>query len=62
MLRRGILVAAPKGVLAPSRLAEPWATAAVMRLIESTAACTEMLVALQALAPRPGPADQSLPR
>jgi hypothetical protein len=59
MLRRGILVAAPKGVLAPSRLAEPWATAAVVRLIESTTDCTETLVALQAVVPRPGPTDQS---
>jgi hypothetical protein len=62
MLGRGILVAAPNGVLAPSRLAEPWATSAVLRLIESTAACTETLVALQAVAPRPEPTDPSPPR
>jgi hypothetical protein len=49
MVRRGILVASPKGVLAPSRLNEEWAAGAVLRLLESHAACTEQLLALQAI-------------
>jgi hypothetical protein len=52
MVRRGILLASPKGVRAPSRLAEGWAAAAVMRLLESHATCTEQLLALQAIAPQ----------
>ena len=50
MVRRGILVAMPNGVLAPSRLSEDWAAGATLRLLESHAACTERLFALQALA------------
>lgn len=53
MLRRGILHAAPRGVLAPSRLAERWAETAILRLIESNVACTEALVTLQAVSPPP---------
>jgi hypothetical protein len=53
MVKRGILVSAPKGVLAPSRLSEPWAAAATLRLIESHAGCTEKLIALQAIAMQP---------
>jgi hypothetical protein len=53
MVERRILVSTPKGVLAPSRLSEGWAAAAVHRLLESHAACTEHLVALQAIAPKP---------
>jgi hypothetical protein len=53
MVRRSILVSTPKGVLAPSRLHEGWATGAVLRLIESSAACAEQLLALQAIAPQP---------
>jgi hypothetical protein len=57
MVRRGILVARPKGVLAPSRLNEDWAAGAVLSLLESQAACTEQLLALQAIAPQaPRPA------
>ena len=57
MVRRGILVARPKGVLAPSRLSEDWAAGAVLSLLESHAACTEQLLALQAIAPQaPRPA------
>jgi len=57
MVRRGILVASPKGVLAPSRLSEDWAAGAVLSLLESQAACTEQLLALQAIAPQaPRPA------
>jgi len=52
MVRRGILVASPKGVLAPSRLSEDWAAGAVLSLLESQAACTEQLLALQAIAPQ----------
>jgi hypothetical protein len=52
MVRRRILVSMPKGVLAPSRLAEGWAVGATLRLIESHAACTEQLLALQAIAPQ----------
>jgi hypothetical protein len=51
MVERGILVSTPKGVYAPNRLAERWATAATLKLIESHAACTEQLIALQAIAP-----------
>jgi hypothetical protein len=53
MVKRGILVSMPKGVHAPSRLTERWAAAATLRLIESHAACTEKLIALQAIAPQP---------
>jgi len=53
MVKRGILVSMPKGVHAPSRLDERWAAAAVLRLIESHAACTEKLIALQAITPQP---------
>jgi hypothetical protein len=53
MLKRGILVSAPRGVLAPSRLTEPWTAAATLRLIESHVGCTEQLTALQAVAPQP---------
>ena len=53
MVERGILVSTPRGVRAPNRLTERWAAAATLRLIESHAACTEMLVALQAMAPQP---------
>ena len=57
MVRRGILVSMPKGVHAPNRLAERWVAAAVLRLIESHAGCTEQLVALQAIVPQsPQPA------
>jgi hypothetical protein len=52
MVRRGILVSMPKGVLAPSRLTEGWAAAATLRLIESHAACAEQLLALQAITPQ----------
>jgi len=52
MVRRGILVARPKGVLAPSRLSEDWAAGAVLSLLESHATCTEQLLALQAIAPQ----------
>lgn len=55
MVKRGILLATPKGVLAPSRLHEDWAAAATRRLVESLAACTEQLVALQAITPPIGP-------
>jgi hypothetical protein len=53
MIERGILVSMPKGVRAPNRLTERWAAAAALRLIESHAACTEKLIALQAIAPQP---------
>ena len=57
MVRRGILVSSSKGVLAPSRLSEDWAAGAVLSLLESHAACTEQLLALQAIAPQaPRPA------
>jgi hypothetical protein len=52
MVKRGILVSTPKGVRAPNRLTERWAAAATLRLVQSVAACTEQLVALQALAPQ----------
>lgn len=51
MVRDGILVSTRKGVLAPTRLNEPWAHAATLRLIESHVACTEKLLALQAISP-----------
>jgi hypothetical protein len=53
MVARGILVSTPKGVRAPNRLSERWAVPAMLRLLESHAACTEQLVELQALVPRP---------
>jgi hypothetical protein len=53
MVKRGILVSAPRGVLAPSRLTEPWAAGATLRLIESHASCTEQLMAVQAITPQP---------
>jgi hypothetical protein len=52
MVMRGILVSMSKGVLAPSRLHEGWAAGAVLRLLDSHAACTEQLLALQAIAPK----------
>jgi hypothetical protein len=52
MVKRGILVSVPGGVLAPNRLTEPWAAVAARRLIESHVACTERLIALQAIAPQ----------
>ncbi|MFN7816339.1 MAG: hypothetical protein ACK5OQ_08820 [Burkholderiales bacterium] len=52
MVERGILVSTPKGVLAPNRLAERWAAAAVLRLIDSHVACTEKLIAAQAIVPQ----------
>lgn len=52
MVKRGILVSTPKGVRAPNRLTERWAAAATLQLVQSVAACTEQLVALQALAPQ----------
>jgi hypothetical protein len=53
MVKRGILVSRPKGVLAPSRLSEDWAAGATLRLIESHAVCTEQLIAVHAIAPQP---------
>jgi Winged helix-turn-helix DNA-binding len=53
MVERGILVSTAKGVRAPNRLTERWAAAATLQLIESHAACTEKLIALQAIAPQP---------
>ena len=53
MVKRGILEAKPKGVHAPNRLKERWLAGATLRLIESHAACTERLIALGVLAPRP---------
>lgn len=52
MVKRRILVAMPKGVLAPSRLTEDWVLAAVLRLLESHANCSEQLTALGAIAPQ----------
>ena len=52
MIERGILVATSKGVHVPNRLTERWVAPAMLRLIEAQAACTEQLIALQALAPR----------
>jgi hypothetical protein len=52
MVNRGILVAMPKGVFAPSRLTEGWAAGAVLSLLESHVGCTEQLIALQAIAPQ----------
>jgi hypothetical protein len=53
MVDRGILLSMPKGVRAPSRLNERWAAAATLQLIESHTACTEQLIALQAIVPQP---------
>ena len=53
LVERGILVSMPKGVHAPNRLAERGAVAAILALVESHAACTERLIALQAIAPQP---------
>jgi hypothetical protein len=50
MVERGILVSTPRGVRAPNRLGERRAATAMLRLIESHAACTERLIALQAIA------------
>jgi hypothetical protein len=55
MVRRGILLSRPKGVIAPSRLHEGWASAATLRLIESQVACAEQLLALQSIAPQRPP-------
>jgi hypothetical protein len=46
-------------VRAPNRLGERWAAAAMLQLIESHAACTERLIALQALGLRSMRADKS---
>jgi hypothetical protein len=51
MVERGILVATPRGVVAPNRLHEPWAAAAALRMADSHAGCTERLVALGVIAP-----------
>jgi hypothetical protein len=59
MVKRGILVSTPKGVLAPGRLNEDWAAAATLRLIESHAVCTEQLIALKAVMLQPKRADKS---
>jgi Winged helix-turn-helix DNA-binding len=59
MVERGILVSMPKGVLAPSRLTEGWVAAAVLRLLESHAACTEELLALQAIAAQAPRSDRA---
>jgi len=59
MVKRGILVSTPKGVLAPGRLSEDWAAAATLRLIESHAVCTEQLIALKAVTLQPKRADKS---
>ena len=59
MVERGILVSMPKGVHAPNRLTERWAAAAVLRLVESHADCTERLIALQAMAPQAMRRDKS---
>jgi hypothetical protein len=59
MVERGILLASPQGVRAPSRLAERWAVDAVLQLLESHAACTERLFELQALTPRAARATRS---
>ena len=53
MVERGILVSMPEGVRALHRLTQRLAAAATLRLIESQAACTEKLIALQATAPQP---------
>ncbi|MBN8492233.1 MAG: hypothetical protein J0M00_12505 [Burkholderiales bacterium] len=52
MVRRGTLLSTSKGVLAPSRLTEGWAAGAVLSLLDSHAACTDQLLALQAIAPQ----------
>jgi hypothetical protein len=59
MVERGILVSTRRGVRAPNRLGERWAAAAMLQLIESHAACTERLIALQALGLRSMRADKS---
>jgi hypothetical protein len=59
MVARGILVSTPKGVRAPNRLTERWATPAMLRLIASHAACTEQLITLQALVPQSPQARRS---
>lgn len=53
MVKRGILEVKPKGVHAPNRLKERWVAGATLRLVEAHAACTERLIALGVLAPRP---------
>jgi hypothetical protein len=53
MSGRGILVSTPKGVLAPNRLQERKALAAILELLELHAACTEQLERLQAIVARP---------
>jgi hypothetical protein len=58
MVERGVLVSTPRGVQAPNRLTERWVAPAMRRLIESQAACTEQLIALQALAPKAARADK----
>jgi hypothetical protein len=52
MVKRGILLATPKGVRAPNRLNESWTGAATLRLIESQVACTERLIALRSIVPQ----------
>lgn len=52
MVKRGILVSMPKGVRAPNRMNERWATEATLQLIELHLACTKKLMALQAIAPQ----------
>jgi hypothetical protein len=62
MIKRGILVAMPRGVRVPNRMNERWASEATLQLIESHAACTEKLMALQAIAlqnPHTVPAKRS---
>jgi hypothetical protein len=59
MVEKGILVSTPRGVLAPNRLGERWAAPAILRLIESHAACTERLIELQAMAPQRARSDKS---
>jgi hypothetical protein len=53
MVERGILVSMPKGVRAPNRMNERWASEATLQLVESHAACTEKLIALKVIAPKP---------
>jgi DNA-binding MarR family transcriptional regulator len=53
MVKRGILVSMPRGVRAPNGLANRRAVAAILRLVEQHAACTEQLITLQAIARRP---------
>jgi hypothetical protein len=59
MVKRGILLSRPNGVIAPSRLNEDWAAAATLRLIESHAVCTEQLIAVRAIAPQPARSAKS---